>query len=121
MCCIGGLILRIAILGVGSIGSLIAGQLAKTDADLLLYTRGANGEVLATNGLLFTNLEGDVEHYPADRWVVFEGEIPQPLFSCVDVAIICGKSNTTGTLAAVAEEMMRPDAIAISIQNGPGQ
>ena len=112
--------MRIAILGVGSIGSLIAAQMAKTDADLLLYTRGANGEVLATNGLMFTNLDGELEHHPSDRWVVFEGEIPEPLFSCVDVAIICGKSNSTTTLAAVADEMMRPNAIAISLQNGLG-
>tara|TARA_B100001750_G_scaffold144855_1_gene115687 strand:+ start:31 stop:1008 length:978 start_codon:yes stop_codon:yes gene_type:complete len=120
MCRFGGLNLRIAILGVGSIGSLIAAQMAKTDADLLLYTRGANGEVLATNGLMFTNLDGELEHHPSDRWVVFEGEIPEPLFSCVDVAIICGKSNSTTTLAAVADEMMRPNAIAISLQNGLG-
>ena len=120
MCRFGGLNLRIAILGVGSIGSLIAAQLAKTDADLLLYTRGANGEVLAANGLMFSNLDGELEHHPSDRWVVFEGEIPEPLFSCVDVAIICGKSNSTTTLAAVADEMMRPNAIAISLQNGLG-
>ena len=120
MCRFGGLNLRIAILGVGSIGSLIAAQMAKTDADLLLYTRGANGEVLASNGLMFTNLDGELEHHPSDRWVVFEGEIPEPLFSCVDVAIICGKSNSTTTLAAVADEMMRPNAIAISLQNGLG-
>ena len=116
----GELILRIAILGVGSIGSLFAARISETDADLVLYSRGGHGELLATQGLLFNTIDGSSIHIDPERWVVVEGDITSPLFGCADVAIICGKSHSTSILANVAEQLLRPNGIAISIQNGLG-
>ncbi len=117
---VGGLKLRIALLGVGAIGSMLAANLAKTDADLILYGRGAHSAALASSGLIMTTPEGELEHFSSDRWVVADSEIIEPLFSCADVAIICGKSNATPALAKAAETLLRPRGIAISIQNGLG-
>jgi len=116
----GGLNLRVAILGVGAIGSLFASAFAKTDVDLILYSRGSQSAALASTGIIFTTIEGDVEHHQPDRWVVSDLEIIEPLYSCADVAIICGKSNSTPALAVAAEILLRPNGIAISVQNGMG-
>ena len=43
--------MRIGIIGSGSIGSLVAGCLASTDSDLLLYGRGLHAAELMVNGL----------------------------------------------------------------------
>ena len=111
---------RVAILGVGAIGSLMAAALADTDADLLLYARGAKYAALTQSGVVLHSPEGEVIHHQPQRWVVIEGEVPTPLRSCADVAIICGKADSTTTLAKVAEELLKPRGIAFSIQNGLG-
>ncbi|HIA25107.1 MAG: hypothetical protein CXX81_04340 [Methanobacteriota archaeon] len=116
----GGLNLRVAILGVGAIGSVFAAAFAKTDVDLILYSRGSQSAALASTGLILTTVDGDVEHHQPDRWVVSDLEIIEPLYSCADVAFICGKSNSTPALAVAAEILLRPNGIAISVQNGMG-
>ena len=112
--------MRVALLGVGAIGSLLAGGLAEGACDLVLYARGAHGRVLGSTGLVWHGLEGDSEQYSAERWVVLDGEVPEPLHGCADVAIICGKSDSTPALAVVAEALLKPEGIAVSLQNGLG-
>ena len=71
--------MRVAILGVGAIGSLFAAAFAKTDVDLILYSRGSQSAALASTGIILTTIDGDVEHHQPDRWVVSDLEIIEPL------------------------------------------
>ena len=112
--------MRIALLGVGAIGSLLAGALAEGGCDLVLYARGARGSALAETGLLWHGIDGDSEQHSAERWVVTDGEVSEPLRGCADVAILCGKSDSTAALSVAAEALLRPDGIAVSLQNGLG-
>lgn len=113
-------ILRVAVLGVGAIGSVVAAAIAETDADLLLYSRGSQHAALAETGIVLTTPESEMVHHLPDRWVVIEGGVPEPLMGCADIAIICGKSASTSALAVVAEQLLDVRGIAFSLQNGLG-
>ncbi len=112
--------MRVAIIGTGSIGSIIASALAITDVDLVLMARGLHGQALSTTGLSLSRPDGEMIHHSPERWVVTGEEIDEPLYRCADFAIICGKSNSTPILAQAAEQILKPNGIAISIQNGMG-
>jgi 2-dehydropantoate 2-reductase len=111
---------RVAVLGVGAIGGLVAARLATTDADLVLYARGDTARMLASVGLRLEVADGKVEQVLPDRWVVSEGEPLEPLLGCADVALVCGKADSTPALARIAEALLRPNGIAVSLQNGIG-
>ncbi len=49
-----------------------------------------------------------------------EGPIPDIHVGTYDVAIIAGKASSTPILASLAEEVLSPSGLAISIQNGLG-
>ncbi len=112
--------MRIAILGVGSIGSLFATRLAQTDCDLVLYARGMVSQTLASTGLVLHEVAGGMTHVPSSRWVVLEGDLTPEVSSCCDIAIICGKSGSTTELAKVAEWLLKPEGIGVTLQNGLG-
>ena len=57
-----GDLVRVAVLGVGAIGGLIAARLAATDADLLLYARGDTAQMLASVGMQLEAADGKMEH-----------------------------------------------------------
>ena len=53
--------MRIAVLGAGSIGCLIAAKLVRDGHDVLVHARGEHGATLAVKGLKITG-EWDVEY-----------------------------------------------------------
>ena len=115
--------MRIAILGVGSIGGVVLGALSDTDADLVAVSRGQAASNLEMVGLILHTPEGSIEMIPPDRFTVVdsqEGPISEQIRGTCDVAIICGKASSTPVLAQIAEEVLTPSGIAISIQNGLG-
>jgi len=114
--------MRIAIIGVGSIGGVLLGCLSDTDARILCVSRGQTTSILK-EGLIMKTPEGAMEAIPSGRYDVFdshwdENEIGQ--IEPVDVAIISGKSHSTNELATISKKLLDEDGLVVSIQNGLG-
>ena len=115
--------MRIAILGVGSIGSVILGCLADTDAELVAVSRGERSDELSNQGLVIHSPEGVIDVIPPSRYLTIDSEsgpIPSHIRNSCDAVIIAGKSTSTPVLSQVAEEVLGDGGVAISIQNGMG-
>ena len=115
--------MRIAILGVGSIGGVLLGALSDTDAELVAIARGENSRMLSEGGLVLHTPEGSIEVIPAERFVTVDSEagpLPPELRGSCDAALICGKADSTSILAQIAEELLNEGGVAASLQNGMG-
>ena len=74
--------IRIAVLGVGSIGGVVLGTLSDTDADLVAISRGQGATNLEMIGLILHTPEGSIEMIPPDRFVIVDsqkGPISEPV------------------------------------------
>ncbi len=114
--------MRIAILGVGSVGGVLLGCLSDTDSEIVCVSRGSTAESLEA-GLTLHTPEGTVEMIPGERYVVLDSEsgpLPETLFGSCDAAIITGKADSTEALSSVAEDLLSSEGVAMSIQNGLG-
>ena len=65
--------LRIAILGAGAIGSLVAAKLVQAGFDVLLHARGEHGAWLAASGLEVSGIESS--ETITNQWTVTLDEI----------------------------------------------
>ena len=114
--------MRIAILGTGAIGGVLAGCLSDTNAELVCVSRGQTATDLLEGLTLFTP-EGSVEMIPGGRFEIVDSEkgpLEEKICRTCDVAIVSGKSGSTPQLASMAEDLIKRDALVISIQNGLG-
>ena len=117
------LILRIAILGIGSIGGMLLGTLADSGVELIAVSKGYMASQISERGLTLNTPEGTVEHFPSELFTVIDSEsipIPINLTNSCDFALICGKSHSTPILTQLASELLSKEGIAISLQNGLG-
>ena len=114
--------MRIAILGVGSIGGLILGTLSDTSAELVAVSRGKTFSDLSDMGLILNTPEGSIELIPSDRFILIDSNkiIPEKARKSCDVIIICGKANSTSILTQIAEDLLVDDGLALTVQNGLG-
>jgi len=113
---------RVAILGTGSLGGVIAGCLADTEAELICVSRGRSAELLKSGITIFTP-EGSVEMIPGERYFLVdseEGPLAEQMCESCDVAIVAGKANSTTSLSSMAEDLIAENGVAVSIQNGLG-
>ena len=110
--------MRIAVLGAGSIGCLIAAKLVRDGHDVLVHARGEHGATLAIRGLKITG-EWDVQINP-DEWTVSldEAGIHDALRKSFDQAIVTCKTKDTARLSEIA--VMLTDGPVLSLQNGLG-
>jgi len=114
--------LRVAILGTGALGGVIAGCLADTGAELVCVSRGGTAEILQSGLTIFTP-EGAVEMIPGDRYSVIDsdvGPLDEGVCNSCDVAIIAGKADSTSALSSIAEDILTDGGFVVSIQNGLG-
>ncbi|MDP6221239.1 MAG: hypothetical protein QGG76_06595, partial [Candidatus Thalassarchaeaceae archaeon] len=65
--------MRIAILGVGSIGGVLVGALSETEVGLLCVSRGGTAAALRL-GLVIHTPEGVIEMISPDRYEVLDNE-----------------------------------------------
>ena len=115
--------LRIAIIGVGSIGGVILGALADTDADIVCVSKGRSASNLSDMGLVLHTPEGSIEVVPSERYLVVDSEsgpLSEQIRGTCDIAIICGKTIDNPTLTEIASKVLTPEGCALTIQNGLG-
>ena len=115
--------MRIAIIGVGSIGGILLGALSDTDAEMVAVARGTTATELSDMGLVMHMPEGSIEVIPPDAFSTFDsaaGPVPDEIHGSCDAAILCGKADSTPMLVQLAEDVLTPQGVAISVQNGLG-
>jgi 2-dehydropantoate 2-reductase len=106
--------MRIVVLGAGSLGSLLAGALVGSDADVTLLGReGEHVRRVRADGLRFTHPDGREEQIPLDA-------ATDPAAAAdADLLVVCVKSYDTGdALAGVADHLDGADVL--TLQNGLG-
>ena len=110
--------MRIAVLGAGSIGCLIAAKLVEAGHDVLVHARGEHGAVLALSGLNGSGV-WDFQIQP-NQWTVSldEAGIHPSLEKSFDQSIITCKAKDTAKLAEIAAQIT--DGPVLSLQNGLG-
>ena len=115
--------MRVAILGIGSIGGVILAGLADTELELVAVSRGSTAQALSSEGLVIHTPEGVIESIPPDRYELVDSEsgpLPDSVVGSCQAAIICGKAYSTPILSQIADEILSDEGVAISIQNGMG-
>jgi 2-dehydropantoate 2-reductase len=106
--------LNIAIFGVGAMGTLFGSQLSSVANVILFGNWPQQVETLQQNGLIVTHPDGSQSQYPLN---VTNNLNDMP---CADVVLILVKSHQTARAARQAANILQPDGIAITIQNGLG-
>ena len=115
--------LRIAIIGVGSIGGIILGALADTDVEIVCVSRGNTSVNLSELGLVLHSPEGSIEVVPSERYLIVDSNssrIPEQIRNTCDIAIVCGKTVDNQSLSQLASELVSENGCVLTVQNGLG-
>lgn len=112
--------MRVSVLGVGSIGTLFAALLSRTEHEIHLHGRGEHMAMITKNGICVTGEESfSVESQRFDL-TFDEVGIPNHFDNSADVVIIAGKSRSLDKLCELASKLLKVDGIAFAITNGLG-
>ncbi|HJM55515.1 MAG TPA: 2-dehydropantoate 2-reductase [Poseidonia sp.] len=112
--------MRISILGVGSIGTLIAAFFAKTSHEIHLHVRGERGAMVMLQGL---EVRGLMEaNIPAERFLLSTEELEMPVSfeNSSDVVILTCKAHEVAHLASMASSIVKDDGLVLALSNGLG-
>lgn len=106
--------LNIAVFGVGAMGTLFGSRLSAVANVTLFGNWPAQIKTLQQHGLIVTHPDGRKSQYHLN---VTNNLNQMP---CADVALILVKSHQTARAARQAANILSPDGIAITLQNGLG-
>ncbi len=115
--------MRVAVLGVGAIGGLVASRLARAGCEVLLCARGETAQALDAVGLLLDTPDGRTIALAPDRWTVLDTnqqEIPIELQGWAEYAILCGKSYDVPNLCKIADQVLSLNGLVMCLSNGIG-
>ncbi|MUV60886.1 ketopantoate reductase family protein [Halobacterium sp. CBA1126] len=106
--------MRVVVLGAGSLGSLLAGALERTDADVTLLGRESDHvRRVRADGLRLTRPDGSEDAVPVD--VATDEGVTED----ADLLVVCVKSyDTADAMAGVAPHLDGADVL--TLQNGLG-
>src|SRR5262249_2893791 len=104
--------MHVLVPGAGAVGGYFGARLAEGGHDVTLVARGTNLEALRRDGLTL-QLPGDIRRLPRIRAVGAPGDAPSP-----DLVLVCVKSYDTAEAARALRDVIRPDTIVLSLQNG---
>lgn len=106
--------MRIAIVGTGSLGSVIGVLLLEAGQDTIFIEKDPDEvQFIRQNGLWLEGVSGERLVRPP----IFHDSSEAGL---VDLALVLVKSYDTGSVVSTLEHMLGPDSIALTLQNGIG-
>jgi 2-dehydropantoate 2-reductase len=107
--------LHIGIMGAGAIGGYVGGRLAaRGETQVTLIGRKPLADAIAEHGVTLREFDRG-EHVDAAMFRIEEG--PNALSSC-DVVFCCVKSGATAEAATMLANVLQPEAVVVSLQNG---
>tara|TARA_B110000908_G_C10163136_1_gene407063 strand:- start:14 stop:940 length:927 start_codon:yes stop_codon:yes gene_type:complete len=112
--------MRVSVLGVGSIGTLFAALLSRTEHEIHLHGRGEHMAMITKNGICVTGEESFSVESQRFELTFDEVGIPNHFENSADVVIIAGKSRSLDKLCDLASKLLKADGIAFAITNGLG-
>jgi 2-dehydropantoate 2-reductase len=112
--------MRVSVLGVGSIGTLFAALLSRTEHEIHLHGRGEHMAMITKNGICVTGEESFSVESQRFELTFDEVGIPNHFENSADVVIIAGKSRSLDNLCDLASKLLKADGIAFAITNGLG-
>ncbi|SOD96753.1 ketopantoate reductase family protein [Caenispirillum bisanense] len=103
---------KVAIVGAGAIGSLLAARLTATPADLTLVARSATADVIRRDGITMISPQGRVSRVPVSV-------TDDPLSAGrQDIVFLCVKAHAlTGALDSLGA-LMGPETVVVPMING---
>src|SRR3712207_2918745 len=111
---VGGLPMRIAVVGAGGTGGYFGGLLARAGQDVTFIARGAQLEALRTRGLT-------VESRLAGTFTLPVKATDNPSeVGPVDLVLFCVKTYDVDAAAESIRPLIRPETMVLSLQNGIG-
>ena len=113
--------MKIAVLGAGSIGTLIAGKLANSKlAEVLVHARGEHAAKLALDGIYITGHQ-ELKISPDDYEISIADVMTNDIFDgAADYVLISSKANQVENLFEIAKRMCHLDTKVMVISNGLG-
>ena len=112
--------MRVSVLGVGSIGTLFAALLSRTEHEIHLHGRGEHMAMIAKNGISLIGEEVFSVESQRFELTFDEAGIPSHFDGSADIVIIAGKSSSLDNLCNLAAKLLKTDGIAFAITNGLG-
>ena len=112
--------MRVSVLGVGSIGTLFAALLSRTEHEIHLHGRGEHMAMIAKNGISLIGEEVFSVESQRFELTFDEAGIPSHFDGSADIVIIAGKSSSLDNLCNLASKLLKTDGIAFAITNGLG-
>jgi 2-dehydropantoate 2-reductase len=107
--------MKIAILGAGAMGSLFGAKLSRLADVWLVDPWAAHVQAMQREGLRLDELDGSSSLVRVQATMN-----PAAVGGGVDLAIVFVKSHQTGEAAGWAGPLLRPDGLALTLQNGLG-
>jgi 2-dehydropantoate 2-reductase len=108
------ILLKIAVLGAGALGCAIGGTLAAAGHDVTLINRNpAHVEAIRSFGLVMRTPEGE-------RTVPVRAAVDARNLPVVDLVIVLVKSFDTRAAMQAANNLVGPETVVLSLQNGLG-
>jgi 2-dehydropantoate 2-reductase len=102
---------RIVVLGAGAVGCFFGGMLARAGKEVLLIARENHVQAIKKNGLL-------MECQSIQEHVVIKASSSIKDIAGADLILCCVKSPDTERVMAEIKDLIKPDALILSLQNG---
>lgn len=112
--------MKIAVLGVGSIGSVLVTSLAQAGHELHLHVRGERGAEMALEGLAIEGHRTQTVRPDRFSWSFDERPLPQERRAWADTVVVTSKASDVHRLLHVACDLLKDDGLVIVMANGLG-
>ncbi len=102
---------KIAVLGAGAVGCFFGGMLARAGKEVLLIARDNHVQAIKKNGL-------SMEFQDSQEYVSIEASSNIKDIADADLILCCVKSPDTERVMREVKDLIKPDALILSLQNG---